>query len=135
MIDCDDTNWPIAITVAEEVATLADHRRFLEHWKSWLDRAQPFVLLRIFVCKNAMIELMGASRESQKWLIANAARVRALVPAIAVSLPSGQPVRTDDRDFYDALGVPTRWFDDSKAAVAWLQQDVLAPIGMHVDNL
>jgi hypothetical protein len=135
MVDCDDSNWPMAIVVAEDAVSLADHRRFLQQWTSWLNRAQPFVLLRIFVCNDAMREPIAASRESRNWLAANAARVRSFMPAIAMSVPAGQSIASDSGDFYASLGVPTRWFEDSKAAVAWLQQDILAPIGMVINNL
>ena len=67
MIECDDTNWPLAIVLAEEAMTLADHQHFLKSWSAWLDRASPFVLLRIFTTSRATAEPEGALTQTWAW--------------------------------------------------------------------
>jgi hypothetical protein len=140
MIDCDDTNWPLAITVAEKAVTLADHRLFLGTWSRWLDRARPFVLLRIFACEAAMVEPAGALSESRGWLTANADRVGALVLGIATAMPRNHLGRAERPDAsgllgIPAFGVPAQVFADGLSAVTWLQEEILARAGMAIEGL
>jgi len=135
VIDCDDTNWPLAIAIAEDAVTLADHRHFLARWKGWLDRGRPFVLLRMFVSDEAIVQPDGASLESASWLAGNIDHVRALVLAIATAVPSNH-LETQRLLNVDSLfGVPSRVFADGLSAVSWLEKDILWPNGMSLEGL
>ena len=133
MIECDDTKWPLAITVAEDAITLADHRRFLYHWSRRLDRAQPFVPLRIFTSDAAMGQPDGALLEWKAWLKINAERIRTNVLGIATAVPYRHTDRSLGTDMTWPDGVAVRVFADGRSAVAWLREEILAPAGMTVD--
>jgi hypothetical protein len=135
MIECDDTNWPLAIVLAEEAMTLADHRQFLTSWGAWLDRASPFVLLRIFTTSQAVTEPEGAQAETWAWLKANAERVRAHMLAIGTAVPRDQLERAPEAHVGRLFGVPTRVFTDGPSAVSWLRAAILAPAGLSLDSL
>jgi hypothetical protein len=135
MIECDDTNWPLAIVLAEEAMTLADHRHFLKSWSAWLDRASPFVLLRIFTTSQSTADPEGALTETWAWLKANAERVRAHVLAISTAVPRDQLDRAPEAHIGRLFGVPTRVFTDGPSAVSWLRAEILAPAGLSLDSL
>lgn len=135
MIEFDDQNWPLAIVLIEDAMSLADHRSLLEQLCCWLDREHPFVLLCLFVSEASAAQPAGAVPETERWLRAHGARIRSLVPGIAASVLngwSGEPVR---EDFFGALSLPTRLFDNGIDAVAWLRNEILAPAGMRIDDL
>lgn len=135
MIECDDTNWPLAIALAEEAVTLADHRRFLKMWSAWLDRASPFVLLRIFATREAAPEPEGAAKETRAWLKANAERVRSHVLAISTVVPRERVDHAPEANVGRLFGVPSRVFTHGSSAVAWLRAEILAPAGLSLDSL
>jgi hypothetical protein len=135
MIDCDDTNWPLAIAVAEKAISPADHRLFLDRWKCWLDRGRPFVLLRMFVSDEAVIQPESLSGESASWLAANIDRVRSLVLAIATTVPRHHLEARRLLDVDSVSGIPSKVFADGVSAVAWLDQDILRPHGLTLDGL
>ena len=133
MIECDDANWPLAITIAEDAMTRADHRRFLRQFGRWLDRAEPFVLLRIFVSQAAAEAGESGTAEMRAWLQDNAARMCAFVLAIATAVPRRHedPAFGIEPDW--PPGIPARLFRNGASAIAWLRRDILDPAGMTVD--
>ena len=134
ILECDDSNWPLAIVLGEEAPSLAAHRHFLERWMTWLDRSRPFVLLRIYANPEALIEPPGAAAETAAWLTVNGEKVRALVAGIAASAPPSHLDRLAPQEL-KRFGVPARMFDSSRTAVAWLREEILAPIGLRIDTL
>lgn len=133
MIEYDDTNWPLAITVAEENVTVAEHRRFLDQWSRWLDRRRPFALLRIYTPEAVTRRLVSTLPQERAWLRANAERIRKYVLGIAMAAPPQCLDRLKNADIAWMAGVPARAFPDGRSAVTWLREEVLTPAGMTVD--
>lgn len=134
-MDCDDTNWPLAIVVAEGKVTPRGFRQFLREWSCWLDRATPFALLQIFTCSEAAASFRERSGELGTWSLANSARIRSLVLAVATVVPTSTPAEACDPHRKSVVGVPTRYFTSSRAAVSWLEGSILAPAGLRIDGL
>ena len=132
-MDCNDTNWPLAIAVAEGPVTPSGLRQFLIQWGLWLDRASPFVLLRIFTCDEAVASFDAMQAELQAWTQANDERIRNLVLGIATTVPERCLERSTEAEHM--LGIPARTFTSSLTAVSWLQNSILAPAGLSVDSL
>jgi hypothetical protein len=131
MIECDDTNWPLAITIVEEPMTRADISSLLEHLRRWLDRSQPFVLLRIFTSVELLSQSENVPRESKPWLEAEGRRMRAYLLGTATVVPHGE--HSPGADIASPADVPTRVFADGRSAVAWLRKEILTPAGMTID--
>jgi hypothetical protein len=132
-MDCNDTNWPLAIAVAEGPVTSSGLRQFLTQWGLWLDRASPFVLLRIFTCDEAVASFDAMQVELQAWAQANNERIRKLVLGIATTVPERCLEHSTEAEHM--FGIPVRTFTSSLTAVSWLQNSILAPAGLSVDSL
>ena len=135
MVECDDSNWPLAIMVAEQAMTPTDHRLFLDRWSGWLDRARPFALLRIFASEAALAEPMAAPAEWRRWCALNGERARALVAGIATTVPRDWAGPAPGLALDGLSGVRAAVFDTSMAAVAWLRTEILRPLGLRIDSL
>lgn len=134
-MDCDDTNWPLAIIVAEGPVMSSELRQFLTQWGLWLDRARPFVLLRIFTCDEAVASFGAMQTELQAWVQANNEPIRKLVLGIATTVPERCLEGMHGTEAEQMIGIPARSFTSSLTAVSWLQSSILAPAGLSIDSL
>src|SRR5919109_1065876 len=134
-MDCDDTNWPLTIAIAEGPVTPSGLRQFLIQWGLWLDRDSPFVLLRIFTCDEAVASFGAMHAELQAWAQANNERIRKLVLGIATTVPERCLEEMHSTEAEHMFGIPARTFTSSLTAVSWLQNSILAPAGLSVDSL
>lgn len=125
MIRHDLTHWPLVVSQARGVATLADQLDVLAQWTCWLDRGERFVTLRAFTDDDAHLRPRGGAQEIKAWLWENGGRLRRLVAGMATVVLPGHYERMSRIDAERLFGVPARLFTDIGAALDWIEENSL----------
>jgi hypothetical protein len=134
MIATDLACWPLVLSVAAGAQTLEDQRAFLGDWTRWLDRGEPFAVLRLFGSSEALVHPEGGARMAKQWMQDNGARMRQTVMGIASVVPASDHERMSRMDIEKAFGVPGGMFADLDAALLWLDGRVFRPRGLALDR-
>jgi len=134
MIRHDLTCWPLVVSRACGITTLADQLDFLAHWTCWLDRGEPFVALRAFTDDDAHLRPRGGAQEMKAWLWENGGRLRRLVGGIATVVLPGHYERMSRIDAGRLFGVPARLFVDIGAALDWIEANGLMTRRVKLDR-
>jgi hypothetical protein len=115
--------------------TMEEQVAFLAEWDRWLDRGEPFAVLRVFASEAALTHPEGGAREAKQWMQRNGERIRHHVMGLASVVPPSQYERMSRMDMARAFGVPAAVFADTAAALAWLEDDVFRSHALPLDRV
>jgi len=79
--------WPLALAVSSGTPALEDLRGYSATWTAWLDRGEPFVMLRIFCDSASDTHPPGGARKGKDWFRAESGRFSNLALAMAAVAP------------------------------------------------
>jgi len=134
MMRNDLTHWPLVLTVAIGQSSLREHEAFLAAWTSWLDRGEPFAVLRTFASQDALVHPDGGARMAKQWMQDNGERIRQTVAALVSVVPATEYERMRKMNVEKLFGVPGAVFSSSSEALAWLDAGVFQRRGWSIDH-
>ena len=135
MIHHDLTQWPLAISVVTGAMSLDDQADFFRAWSEWLDRDEPFAVLRHFSDDASTIHPPDGAPEARLWLQEKASKIRSHVLGLATIVPEmayGKLVRMDGQGLF---GVPAEFFSVKAAAIDWIVETLFLPRGLPYNRL
>jgi hypothetical protein len=125
--------WPLIISLTAGAQSLENQRDFFAALNRWLDRGQPFAVLRLFADAEALVHPEGGARLAKQWLQDNVARMRHSVLGIASVVPESAFEKMSRMDIEKAFGGPGGVFRDHGSALTWLAEQVFKPRAMAFD--
>jgi len=120
MIQNDLGGWPLVLSVASGKPDLPELQAYSAEWTSWLDRGEPFALLKIFLDSDAHSHPRGAAQEEKRWFAANGERLKKQVLGMATVAPTDVVEKINNMDTDRLFGVPVLAFTTVDAALDWL---------------
>ncbi|WP_156469138.1 hypothetical protein [Cephaloticoccus primus] len=120
MMQHDLSCWPLVLSVSAGKPSLTDLHDYSAAWTAWLDRGEPFVMLRILQDSAANSHPPGGSREGQNWFKAETERFSSLTLALAAAAPPEVVLKKNRIKGGMQRGVPTRAFEQVEDALDWL---------------
>ncbi|KAA1157481.1 hypothetical protein EU508_17300 [Pseudoalteromonas fuliginea] len=121
-IKYDSSLWPLAVTVAKGECTLAMHLDSLISWDRWFDRAEAFIVVRVYTDEASLQHPKGAGPATQEWLKNGAAeKMQQLVQAMLIVVPDKQYQKLQNMSVQKAFGIPGAVFKSLDDAKTWLQ--------------
>ena len=117
----DNSLWPLAVTVAQGECTLEMHLNSLQAWDDWFNKAEPFVVIRVYNDEASLQHPKGAGPATQKWLKEGAAeQMQQHVQAMLIVVPEQQFERMQKMSVQKAFGIPGAVVASLDDAHAWL---------------
>lgn len=128
MIHHDFRHWPLVIHVSAGLQTLDDLQRLSDDWSHWLQRNQPFAVLRLFVDADALVHPEGSAQQAKQWLQRSGDDIRRLVMGMAHTVPASHYDKMRKMNVEKLFGVPGAIFADTDidAAIAWTDERMQA---------
>lgn len=117
----DSSLWPLAVTVARGGCTLEMHLNSLHAWDEWFNKAEPFVVIRVYNDEASLQHPKGAGPATQKWLKEGASeQMQQHVQAMLIVVPEQQFERMQRMSVQKAFGIPGAVVKSLDDAHTWL---------------
>jgi len=133
MLHNDLSHWPLVISIARAMPTMAEVEQFQQAWSDWLARGEPFATLRLFLDRQALEHPPGSAASVKQWLQTHAPAIKEQVIGMATIVPESELARISKMNAEKLFGVPADSFSDTAAALDWLHERVYAPRGWVLD--
>jgi hypothetical protein len=135
MIRHELAQWPLVVSVSAGLQTVQSLDAFAQDWSRWLDRGEPFAILRVFADADSLVHPEGGARNAKRWLQERGKDIRRGMLGMASVVPADQYEKMRSMNIEKLLGVPARIFANTDDALAWLGEEVMAPRGLRLDAL
>lgn len=135
MIRHDLTQWPLAISVVTGAMSLDDQADFFRAWGEWLDRDEPFAVLRHFRDDASTFHPPDGASEARLWLQEKASKIRKRVLGLATIVPETAYSRLVRVGGEGLFGVPAEFFSVKVAAIDWIVETLFLPRGLPYNRL